>query len=155
MNEVNNIFDKIAEFVKKNWRTVLILVILLLYIYINRVSAPKLADNIATNIKSTVSLGSDYDANIKKLNIYNTDKVPNYAINTLIYIRNYGTGQTGFVWGRYFSNYQKVLPKWVAYTEWDVKKYKKWVNRGPERLVTSIQHAYYTSDHYKTFVQIQ
>lgn len=97
MNEVNNIFDKMAKFVKKNWRTVLIFVILLLYIHVNRVSVPKLADNIATNIKSTVSLGSEYDTNIKKLNIYNTEKVPNYAINTLIYIRNYDAAPDGFV----------------------------------------------------------
>ena len=114
-----------------------------------------MADNITTNIKSTVSLGSDYDANIKKLNIYNTDQVPNYAIDTLIYIRNYGTGKTGFVWWRYFSNYQKVLPTGSKYTERDVKKYKKWINRWPERLVIDIKHAYYTSDHYKTFTQIQ
>ena len=114
-----------------------------------------MADNITTNIKSTVSLGSDYDANIKKLNIYNTDQVPNYAIDTLIYIRNYGTGKAGFVWWRYFSNYQKVLPTGSKYTERDVKKYKKWINRWPERLVIDIKHAYYTSDHYKTFTQIQ
>ena len=89
--------NDLINWCKKNWRTVLILLVLILYIYVNRVSAPKLADNITTNIKSTVSLGSDYDANIKKLNIYNTDQVPNYAIDTLIYIRNYGTGKTGFV----------------------------------------------------------
>ena len=89
--------NDLINWCKKNWRIFLILLVLVLYIYVNRVSAPKLADNITTNIKSTVSLGSDYDANIKKLNIYNTDQVPNYAIDTLIYIRNYGTGKAGFV----------------------------------------------------------
>ncbi|MEO6602124.1 MAG: ribonuclease domain-containing protein [Polyangiaceae bacterium] len=43
----------------------------------------------------------------------------------------------------------------IRYREWDVNRYQPGVNRGPERLVTgSDGSAYYTGDHYGTFVRI-
>jgi guanyl-specific ribonuclease Sa len=44
----------------------------------------------------------------------------------------------------------------ITYQEWDVNPYQKGVNRGAERLVTgSDGSAWYTNDHYSTFVQVR
>jgi len=43
-----------------------------------------------------------------------------------------------------------------TYKEWDVNTYRRGVNRGQERLVTgSDGSAYYTDNHYKTFVRVK
>ena len=45
--------------------------------------------------------------------------------------------------------------KKIKYKEWDVHKKVKGKNRGAERLVTgSDGRAYYTDDHYGSFIQI-
>lgn len=44
----------------------------------------------------------------------------------------------------------------IQYREWDVNTYQPGVNRGAERLVTGTDgRAYYTADHYRTFLEIQ
>jgi len=65
------------------------------------------------------------------------------------------------VGGRIFYNREKRLPilnensQKINYREWDVHEKVKGVNRGPERLITSEETAYYTKDHYKTFIYIK
>ena len=56
----------------------------------------------------------------------------------------------------------KILPQTdtkgnsILYKEWDVNPYTKGVNRGPERLITgSDGSAYYTNDHYNSFIRIE
>ena len=45
--------------------------------------------------------------------------------------------------------------KRIRYSEWDVHPKVQGQNRGPERLITGSDHsAYYTRDHYKTFLKI-
>lgn len=45
--------------------------------------------------------------------------------------------------------------KAITYREWDVNPKIKGVDRGEERLVTgSDGSAYYTADHYQTFIHI-
>lgn len=67
----------------------------------------------------------------------------------------------GYVGGRTFGNFENHLPrsdtsgKPIKYQEWDVNPKRQGKNRGVERLVTgSDSRAWYTSDHYNTFVEV-
>lgn len=88
--------------------------------------------------------------------------VPEKAGKVLAYIDQHGRAPQGYVGGRTFSNRERHLPrtdrdgKPVRYREWDVNPKVRGKNRGPERLVTGSEgSAYYTPDHYRTFVQIR
>jgi ribonuclease T1 len=90
------------------------------------------------------------------------NKVPAYVLEVLQYIRRNGAAPDGYVGGREFMNKEKKLPakddsnKRIRYSEWDVNPKVKGKNRGPERLVTGSDHsAWYTKDHYKTFLKIE
>ena len=90
-----------------------------------------------------------------KPNIART-KVPNKALNTLKHVKTKGVAPSGFKGGRIFKNYEGKLPGGVTYKEWDVNVFQKGISRGAERLVTgSDGSAFYTFDHYKTFIQIK
>lgn len=87
--------------------------------------------------------------------------IPAHALKVLEYIRKNGEAPPGFVGGREFQNREKRLPqhsadgKRIRYSEWDVNPKVQGKSRGPERLVTGSNHsAYYTADHYKTFLKI-
>lgn len=89
-------------------------------------------------------------------------KVPGYALEVLRYIRRNGEAPAGFTGGREFENREKKLPakdaqnKRIRYSEWDVHKKIKGKSRGAERLVTGSDHsAWYSKDHYKTFMKIE
>jgi len=67
-----------------------------------------------------------------------------------------------YVGGRIFQNRERKLPKSsnngnrIEYKEWDVNPKKPGKNRGAERLITGDNRsAYYTKDHYKTFIQFK
>ena len=88
-------------------------------------------------------------------------KIPGHVLEVLQFIRQNGQAPDGFVGGREFQNREKRLPqkapdgKKIRYSEWDVRPKVQGKNRGAERLVTgSDQSAYYTKDHYKTFLKI-
>ncbi len=88
--------------------------------------------------------------------------VPKYALDVLDYIRRNGQAPEGYVGGREFQNREKKLPaksgdgKRIRYSEWDVQPKEEGKNRGPERLVTGSDHsAWYTKDHYKSFVKVE
>ncbi len=87
---------------------------------------------------------------------------PPHARETLAYIRQHGYAPPGFMGGRFFGNYEGVLPRFdgrhrrIQYREWDVHPLAEKRARGVERLVTgSDGRAWYTADHYQTFVQVQ
>jgi len=86
--------------------------------------------------------------------------IPSYAIEVLQHIRSTGKSPSGYVGGRTFQNREKRLPQKndsgskIKYKEWDVHKKVKGKNRGAERLVTSKEDAYYTKDHYRSFIHI-
>ena len=89
-------------------------------------------------------------------------KVPAYVFNVLEHIRRNGEAPENYVGGREFENREKKLPakdgnnKKIRYSEWDVHPKKKGVSRGAERLVTGSDHsAWYSKDHYKTFLKIE
>jgi guanyl-specific ribonuclease Sa len=88
--------------------------------------------------------------------------VPAYAQTVLAYIREHKRAPDGYVGGRTFGNFERLLPVQTStglrlrYQEWDVKPKVQGRDRGAERLITgSDNHAYYTSDHYRTFTEIQ
>jgi len=68
----------------------------------------------------------------------------------------------GYEGGRPFHNAEKRLPQKdkdghaITYQEWDVNPKVQGVNRGAERLITGSDGcAYYTSDHYRTFIKLR
>ncbi len=90
------------------------------------------------------------------------DPVPAHARETLAYIRKHGYAPAGYVGGRIFGNYEGQLPRYdahrkrIEYREWDVRPRAEGRNRGAERLVTDrTGRAWYTADHYRTFVEVK
>ena len=99
--------------------------------------------------------------NSNSLSNNKSSNVPDYVYETLQVVEKTGKKRKGYVGGRTFQNREKRLPKKdengkkIKYKEWDVHKKVKGKNRGAERLVTgSDGNAYYTKDHYKTFIKI-
>jgi ribonuclease T1 len=91
-----------------------------------------------------------------------TGNVPTKALKVLKYVRENGVVMDGYVGGRKFGNYEGLLPKKdalgrkISYQEWDVNPKIQGKNRGAERLVTSSDgKAYYTNDHYGSFVEVK
>jgi guanyl-specific ribonuclease Sa len=94
------------------------------------------------------------------------NNVPRKVYDTLDTINKTGSAPDGFRGGRRFINDGRnggqVLPRFdengeqIIYKEWDVNPYQRSVSRGVERLVTgSDGSAFYTNDHYNTFVRIK
>lgn len=89
--------------------------------------------------------------------------IPAKVYEVIGYIDLHGKAPDGYVGGRRFGNYEKLLPqkneitqKKINYLEWDVNPRKEGKNRGAERLVTGDdKSAYYTRDHYKSFTKIR
>ena len=67
-----------------------------------------------------------------------------------------GEPPPGHVGGRTFENRERRLPR-GTYREYDVNPRVRGQNRGPERIVIEQKtgKAYYTGDHYRTFVPIE
>jgi guanyl-specific ribonuclease Sa len=92
--------------------------------------------------------------------------VPAKVLTVLKYIDEHKTAPPGYEGGRTFLNLgrdsEQVLPrrdehgKPITYHEWDVNPHIPGRNRGPERLVTgSDGSAYYTADHYRTYIKVR
>jgi ribonuclease T1 len=88
--------------------------------------------------------------------------VPEKVGKVLQYVDEHGKAMPGYEGGRNFGNFEKLLPaadkndKKIRYQEWDVNPHRPGVNRGAERLVTgSDGSAYYSKDHYKSFIKIR
>jgi RHS repeat-associated protein len=90
--------------------------------------------------------------------------VPTKAMDTFLTVQQTGTAPAGFYGGKIFKNLGlkggQVLPRTAAdgsaitYREWDVNPFVSHALRGTERIVTGTDgSAYYTSNHYDTFVQ--
>jgi len=80
--------------------------------------------------------------------------VPGVARETLQLIEaRKGEPVPGYVGGRTFQNRERRLPR-GSYREYDVHPKVPGKNRGPERIVIDRRtgKAYYTGDHYKTFI---
>jgi guanyl-specific ribonuclease Sa len=92
--------------------------------------------------------------------------VPAKVAEVLKFIDEHDRPPEGYEGGRTFHNYgnngEESLPrrdahgKAISYREWDVNPKIAGRNRGAERLITgSDGSAYYTSDHYRTFIKIR
>lgn len=125
-----------------------------------------LCRNTETNKPLPHDTGSGHLAERKtvhtpELTIEKNDEIPVYAYQILAYIRTRDKAPEGYTGGRIFYNREKRLPRHdqrgepVRYREWDVHPHVRGRNRGPERLITSPESAYYTKDHYKTFIQVK
>lgn len=100
----------------------------------------------------------DYQNQTPKDKIKTSGEIPSKVYEVLSYIKSNGKAIEGYVGGRRFGNYEKLLPqededgKKIKYQEWDVNPKIKGKNRGTERIVTgSDGKSYYTNDHYRTF----
>ena len=83
-------------------------------------------------------------------------QAPAKALDILRAIQNRGgEPPPGYVGGRIFQNRERKLPR-GDYREYDVNPKRPGKNRGAERIVIERQtgKAYYTNDHYLTFVPI-
>jgi len=105
--------------------------------------------------KKTDKESTDYQSNKQS-------KFPQKVYVVLKYVKENGTAPEGYVGGRKFGNYEKQLPqkdengRRINYQEWDVNPKKQGRNRGVERLVTgSNSKAYFTKNHYKSFIEIE
>ena len=89
------------------------------------------------------------------------EPIPQKAISVLNYIKTHNKPMQNYVGGRVFSNRERRLPKAddgkpIQYQEWDINPKIKGQNRGAERIVTgSDGRAWYTKDHYKSFIEIK
>lgn len=88
--------------------------------------------------------------------------LPAHVRQTLAYVRQHGYAPPGYVGGRIYGNYEGQLPRYnarrkrIEYREWDVRPRAEGCNRGAERLVTGNDgRAWYTADHYKTFLEVK
>jgi metalloendopeptidase OMA1, mitochondrial len=92
--------------------------------------------------------------------------VPRKVLQVLDYVEKNKRAPEGYEGGREFLNLGKggdqSLPNFdanaqsISYHEWDVNPHVPGKNRGVERLVTgSDGRAYYTSDHYRTFIRVR
>lgn len=88
--------------------------------------------------------------------------IPPEAFMVLTYVREHREAPPGHVGGRRFGNFEGRLPKVdargrrLAYQEWDIHPKRPGRSRGPQRLVTgSDGRAWYTADHYDTFIEIR
>jgi len=87
---------------------------------------------------------------------------PDYVWTTLAYVKAHDAAPENHVGGRTFENREKRLPQTddhgqkIRYREWDVHPRRKGQNRGAERLITgSDQSAWFTRDHYRTFIRLE
>lgn len=89
-------------------------------------------------------------------------QIPQKVYDVLTYVRTNGRAMDGYVGGRRFGNFENHLPRSdtdgrpISYQEWDVNPKVQGRNRGTERLITgSDGRAWYTTDHYNTFVEVK
>jgi guanyl-specific ribonuclease Sa len=98
--------------------------------------------------------------------VSSSPRVPAKVQRVLHHIDKTGEAPDGYEGGRTFLNMgrngEESLPRRddhgrpIRYREWDVNPHLRGHNRGAERLVTgSDGSAYYTADHYRTFMKIR
>ena len=89
-------------------------------------------------------------------------EIPSKVYDILKYVETFHEPKQGYAGGRVFHNYEGLLPKRntagnkIKYREWDVNPKNGVLKRGKERLVTGDdKSAWYTKDHYKSFIKIR
>ena len=128
-------------------------------------NTPSVSDN--QNEPSQGKKGKKYkgnrnsDDNKTPPNVANNN-IPPKVFKVLDYIKKNGESMDGYVGGRNFQNRERQLDikdatgKKIKYQEWDVNPKIQGKNRGTERIITgSDNRAWYTNDHYQSFVEIK
>lgn len=90
--------------------------------------------------------------------IVSDGKTRAHVLETLEYVLEHNKAPEGYAGGRTFQNREGILPRGplLRYQEWDVHPKSPGENRGAERLLTcSDGSAYYTDDHYRSFVKLK
>ena len=98
--------------------------------------------------------------------VFSRNRVPENAREVLGHVKKTGQPPLGYKGGRSFENDGRsggqLLPENdkhgnpITYKEYDIHPHSKGVNRGQERIVYgSDGNAYYTNDHYTTFVLVE
>ena len=124
------------------------------------VATPFQSSSISTTIPSALP---DKTATNRGLNKKEKKSViPQKVYNVLQYIRANHHAMEGYVGGRVFTNREKIVPNadahgdLIYYKEWDVNPRMQGQNRGSERILTgSDGKAWYTNNHYQTFIEIK
>jgi RHS repeat-associated protein len=89
-----------------------------------------------------------------------------YAVLGYVTQHDYKSAPPGYKGGKHFANdgrdFGQILPEYtnsghpITYQEWDVNPYVKGQDRGGQRLVTGCDgSAYYTFNHYLSFIRIR
>ena len=78
--------------------------------------------------------------------------IPSKALDVLAYVRRTGEAPDGYVGGRVFQNREGGLPAGGDYREFDVDPHRG--GRNADRIVVdwNSRKAWYTGDHYQTFI---
>lgn len=141
---------------KRSGRKILITIILLIIALIaikvfQSYSKPDVIESLPKSSKPTGANTSNKQVK----------EIPIEAIQTYDYaLKNNGKARPGYRGNTKFGNRENLLPVKkgnvrLSYKEYDIYPYKKGKNRGPHRVVISSDNTgYYTSDHYKSFKQI-
>jgi len=81
-------------------------------------------------------------------------QVPDKAVKVLQYVRENGRAPEGYVGGRTFENREGRLPPDGDYREFDVDPHNG--QRNADRLIVewNTKKAWYTGDHYRTFIPV-
>ena len=83
-----------------------------------------------------------------------TEGVPQKALQVLEIVRRTGEAPEGYVGGRVFQNRENRLPADGDYREFDVDPHEG--GRNADRIVVewNTKKAWYTGDHYRTFIPL-
>ena len=98
---------------------------------------------------------SPSSAAVTDRNSVRTDaSVPQKVIDVLQIVRSTGQAPEGYVGGRVFQNREGRLPTDGDYREFDVDPHHG--GRNAERIIVewNTKHAWYTADHYQTFIPL-
>lgn len=85
------------------------------------------------------------------------DEVPQKVFSVWEEVSRTGEAPEGFAGGRKFANRERLLPTTGSYREYDVDPRPKGGTRNAERLVIDkiSGEAWYTDDHYGSFVKLE
>jgi ribonuclease T1 len=144
------------------WRSLSGVLLLLFTLLLFSCRAGHRSDNVGGMSDPKVSASTTIQTERATATDKKQNRIPPKVYEVLSYIRTHDRAPKGHVGGRKFGNYEKLLPIKKAngglmyYREWDVYPKRKGVNRGKERIVTSDDdRAWYTNDHYRSFVEIK
>ena len=121
-------------------RLVCLVALVLLVAYVRYVSPP------TGDVSNSPSFASDSSKHP------DSGFVPGKAIKVLAHVRSTGTAPEGYVGGRVFENREGRLPSGGDYREFDVDPHNG--QRNAERIIVdwNTKQAWYTGDHYRTFI---